>query len=79
MEPIFTEKNYSIESYKNLGRYLLSEAYRINKELGSKGFKRVESTKDLVLEADIAISKCVKEIVQSCGVQAVLFTEEFGQ
>jgi|SRR3989344_1881523 len=71
--------NYSKTQLKELGRQMLFTAFEVNENLGALGEKEVASTKDVVLEADIAISKAVKDVVSKTGIPVILWTEESGR
>lgn len=68
-----------IHDYATLGMDLLNLSAEINESLGAQGEIEVKSDKDIVLEADIAISRAITKRVSQSGIDAVLFTEEFGR
>lgn len=59
-----------------LGREILQEAFNINKQLGSKGNDQVQTDKDIVLEADLAVNIGVRELVSKKNISTILWTEE---
>jgi fructose-1,6-bisphosphatase/inositol monophosphatase family enzyme len=65
--------------FRSIGTALLKKAYDVNKALGAQGEERVETDKDIVLKADVAISQAVRDMLQAQGLPAVLWTEEFGR
>ncbi|MEK6915331.1 MAG: inositol monophosphatase family protein [Nanoarchaeota archaeon] len=67
----------SPDSLRAFGKNLLESAYRLNKDLGVEGERQVETDKDMVLEADLAISREIQSLVEKRGVPTVLWTEEF--
>lgn len=68
-----------IESLVLLGRQTLRTAFEVNKRLGIEGELEVPTKKDIVLEADVAISKAIQELVRENGTPSTLWTEEFGR
>ena len=70
--------DYSKSQLRELGKKMLHTAFRVNRRLGSLGDKEIVTTKDIVLEADVAISKAVSKVVLKSRLSAILWTEEFG-
>ncbi len=68
--------SWTRERLKALTLDMLELAYRTNRELGPEGYRELRTEKDVVLEADIAVTRAVRDALKESGVPAVLLREE---